>query len=277
MPAGERRSTSGNAVTTTLSANVTSGDTTIPIVASTGYPDGTNGPFFVKVDSETIKCVSRTGLNLNVQTVPVTGRGWEGTSAASHTTSSPVNLVFTSTDADQANEHYSSVVLDHHTHYLNIVRHDVSLRHPVSVLPTGSPGNSAPGDTASAGVAGSLALSDHRHGREADSTTRVGCTLSVAAQVLPASTLTAVTWGSETADTDGFIAVPGTTVTIPTGKGGIYDATINGTFTTGFTEDIYVNLVMNGVRGWHPSIRRPHHHRLNHPIQRGIQNHIRDP
>jgi len=166
MPAGERRSSSGNAVTTALSANVNSSDTTLPILSSTGYPDGTNGPFFVKVDSETIKCVSRTGLNLNVQTVPVTGRGWENTSAASHTTSSPVNLVFTSTDADQANEHYSSTILDHHTQYLTTERHDVALRHPIAALPLGSPGNSAPGDTANAGVAASVARSDHRHGRE---------------------------------------------------------------------------------------------------------------
>src|SRR5687767_9151287 len=107
MAAGERRSTSGNAITTTITANITSGDTIIPIAANTGYPDGTNGPFFVRIDSETIKCISRSGLNLNVQTVPVTGRGWENTSAASHTTSAAVNLVFTSTDADDANKHYA--------------------------------------------------------------------------------------------------------------------------------------------------------------------------
>lgn len=167
MAAGERRSTSGNAITTTLTSNITSGDTVIPAAASTGYPDGTTGPFFIKVDSETIKCVSRTGLNFNVQTVPVTGRGWEGTSAASHTTSSVINLVFTSTDADDANKHYADISVDNHTQYLNTARHDSSVRHPASILPLGSPGNSSPGDTAAAGTASSISRSDHKHGREA--------------------------------------------------------------------------------------------------------------
>ena len=252
MPVGERRSTSGNAITTTLSANITSSDTVIPIAASTGYPDGTAGPFFIKVDSETIKIISRTGLNLNVQTTPVTGRGWELTSAASHTTSSPVNLVFTSTDADEANAHHNDLG-DNHVSLLNAARHDLSARHPISILPTGSPGNSAPGDTAAAGVASSLAKSDHKHGREADTLARTGTTLVHTGLALPASTITSVPWISETADTDGFIVANGanTTITIPTGKAGIYSGTINGVWTTGFTEDafVYVGIAGNNFVG----------------------------
>lgn len=253
MAAGERRSTTGNAVTTSPTANFNSAATTIPMAASTGYPDGTNGPFFIQVDSEVIKCISRTGLNISVQTTPVTGRGWDGTTAASHTTSSVINFVFTATDADDANKHYADVSVDNHTQYLNNARHDISGRHPITVLPTGSPGNSVPGDTAAAGTAPSLARSDHTHGREADSTTRVGVTLSVAAQVLPSATSTAVPWTTETTDTDGFIVTNGsnTVLTVPAGKGGIYDATVNGQWTTSFTEAsfVFIQIGSNGYVG----------------------------
>lgn len=248
MAAGERRSTSGNAITTTLTSNITSGDTVIPAAASTGYPDGTVGPFFIKIDSETIKCVSRTGLNFNVQTVPVTGRGWEGTSAASHQSGASLNLVFTATDADDANKHYADIG-DNHPSLLNNARHDQSARHPASILPLGSPGSSAPGDTASAGSASSIARSDHRHGREPDSTTRVGVTLSVAAQALPSSTITAIPWATETADMDGFIVTNGsnTVLTVPAGKGGIYSGTVNGQWTTSFTEPCFVYVQIGSV------------------------------
>jgi hypothetical protein len=39
---------------------------------------------------------------------------------------------------------------------------------------------------------------------------------------IPNNSATAISWTAETADTDGFIAVTATTVTIPAGLGGIY-------------------------------------------------------
>lgn len=252
MAAGERRSYSGTAVTTTPSANFTSGATSFTITDATGYPDGSTGPFFVEVDSEVIKITGRTGTTLNVQTVPVAGRGWDGTAAASHTTSSVVNHVFTKTDADEANEHYSSVAVDHHTQYLTPARHDLVARHPASVLPLGSPGNSAPGDTASAGVASSVARSDHRHGREADSTTRTGVTLERTAFAIASSSATDVTWSSETADTDGFIVANGSNsvITVPAGKGGIYAITASGSWSSAFTEYRQLIIRRNGLTAW---------------------------
>lgn len=236
MAAGERRSYSGNAVTTTPTANFNSAATTFSITDPTGYPDGTTGPFFVQVDSEVIKITGRAGATLSVQTVPVSGRGWDGTTAASHTTSSTVSHVYTKTDADEANEHYSNIALDHHTQYLTTLRHDLSARHPITVLPVGSPGASAPGDTASAGVATSLAKSDHRHSREADTTTRVGVTLAAASFSVPNGGTTTISWTTETVDTSAFIAVPSSTITVPTGLGGIYAITVSGTWAGSFTE-----------------------------------------
>ena len=167
MPAGEDRSYSGNAVSTPLTASVSNVATSIPITASTGWPDGTGGPFFIQIDSETIKCSSRTGLTLNVQTTPVTGRGWEGTTAASHTVGAEVRHVFTATDAEDANEHISDTTLDNHTQYLTVARHDVSGRHGFGILPTaGTPSTSLVGDTATSGSSNNVARVDHKHARE---------------------------------------------------------------------------------------------------------------
>lgn len=247
MAAGERRSYSGIAVTTTPSANFTSGATSFNITDATGYPDGSTGPFFVEVDSEVIKVTGRTGSTLNVQTVPVTGRGWDNTSAVSHTTSSVVNHVYTKTDADEANEHYSSIALDHHTQYLTTARHDLSARHPASVLPLGSPGASAPGDTASAGVASSVARSDHRHSREADTMTRAGVTLSASSFSVPNGGVTTISWTTETVDTNGYITAPSTTITIPANYGGVYSITVAGVWAGSFTEARNAFIVAGGV------------------------------
>lgn len=248
MAAGERRSSSGNAVTTTLSASIGAADTSLPFVSSTGYPDGTNGPFFIRVDSETIKCIGRTGLNVTVQTTPVTGRGWEGTVASTHNgMTAVVNFAYTSTDADDANKHYADITVDNHTQYLNPTRHDTTTRHPASVLPLGSPGNSAPGDTAAAGSASTIARSDHRHGREADSTSRVGCTLEAASFSCPTNTPTTITWTTETSDPNNFITVPSTTLTIPSGKDGLYSILVSGSWTNVFTENRGVFITAGGL------------------------------
>lgn len=249
MAAGERRSYSGNAVTTSPTSNFNSSASTFVIADATGYPDGTNGPFFIQIDQETIKIVGRTGTTLNVQTTPTTGRGWDNTNAASHTTSSTVNLVYTSTDADDANKHYADASVDNHTQYLTTARHDSTTRHPASVLPLGSPGNSAPGDTASAGTASSIARSDHRHGREADTSTRVGVTLLCSAFAAASGSTTSVAWTSETADTDGFIVANGTNtiITVPAGKGGVYAITTTGSWSAAFTEYRQLIIRLNGA------------------------------
>ncbi len=54
----------------------------------------------------------------------------------------------------------------------------------------------------------------------------VGCRLRRAAnQSITVSTDTPISWDTEDSDTDGFITVTGTTVTIPTGLGGLYAVT----------------------------------------------------
>lgn len=57
----------------------------------------------------------------------------------------------------------------------------------------------------------------------ADAVNRHGCHIERSTnQTLPASTTTDATWPTETDDTDGYYTPTGSTVTIPTGLGGIY-------------------------------------------------------
>lgn len=171
----EDRSYSGNAVTTTLTANISAVATTIAIASSTGWPDGTSGPFFAGIApandpknfTEVVRLTSRTGLTLNVQTVPVGGRGWDGTTASSHIVGEVISHVATATDFDEANQHIANTALDHHGQYLTVARHDQSARHGFGILPTaGTPSTSAVGDTATSGSSNNLARIDHRHARE---------------------------------------------------------------------------------------------------------------
>lgn len=163
----EDRSTSGIAVPTQLTASITNIATTFETDEVDGYPDGTSGPFFIQIASEVVKCSSRAGHIFTVQTVPVSGRGWDGTTASAHGPRVAINLVFTATDADEANQHYSNPALDHHTNYLTNARHDSPSRHGIGNLPVGgTPSVSSVGDTSQTGVSTTLAKSDHRHARE---------------------------------------------------------------------------------------------------------------
>lgn len=78
------------------------------------------------------------------------------------------------------------------------------------------------------------------------STGRTGCTLArIASQTINTGTWTAVSFDTETSDTDGFIAVTSDTITVPTGLGGIYIMTgsvgWSGTPGTNSAIEFYIN------------------------------------
>lgn len=105
MAAYERRDIRGGAVATTLDGGITSGDATFTLAASSGWPDGGSGDFFVVFDrgnanEEKVRCASRTSLTVTVQT---SGRGVDGTSAAAHASGVTVEHCVTATDLDEAN------------------------------------------------------------------------------------------------------------------------------------------------------------------------------
>ena len=96
-----RRAYSGNAASTTLASGISSGDTTITISASTGWPSG--APFYVVIDpgtaSEEKVLVTRSSTTLTVSG----SRGADDTSAASHSSGATIYPVFTAVDANEAN------------------------------------------------------------------------------------------------------------------------------------------------------------------------------
>lgn len=216
----ERRSFGGAALATTLSVGINSSATTINIADATGWPDGTNGPFFIALDrgettEEKVKITSRSGTTL---TVISGGRGADGTTAVSHDSGAAVEHVFTKTDADEANAHYADTTLDHHTSYLTPGRHDVTTRHPVGTsIPTGTP-SAITGGALSGGASTSAPRLDHLH------------TLTVPAcrvhrttdQSIPDATVTAVTFNSETYDTDTMHSTASNTSRITFTTAGIY-------------------------------------------------------
>jgi hypothetical protein len=96
----QRRSFSETAVATTLSGSITDTDLTCTLAASTGWPSGASGDFYIRVESEDIRVDTRTSTTLNFH---ADGRGANGTTAAAHASGVAVTLVFTSFDADEAN------------------------------------------------------------------------------------------------------------------------------------------------------------------------------
>lgn len=65
-------------------------------------------------------------------------------------------------------------------------------------------------------------------------------------QAIAAGALVNMVWPIEVADTDGFAAVGGTTITIPTGLDGIYAVTLLGIFDAGITSG-YIRITTTGV------------------------------
>jgi len=76
-----------NDATTTLAAAVASGDLSIDVASATGFPTGPQ--FRVRVDSELLLVTALSGTTWTVE------RGWEGTTAAAHSTGADVTLVVT--------------------------------------------------------------------------------------------------------------------------------------------------------------------------------------
>lgn len=103
-----RRSYSGGAAPTTLSSPITTSDGSATIVSSTGYPDGTTGPFVIVIDKgssteEKILVASRSGTSLVFQV-----RGYDGTVSQNHSASAPVEHCISAIDLDEANAHVNT-------------------------------------------------------------------------------------------------------------------------------------------------------------------------
>ena len=102
-----RRQFNGAAVKTTLTGStLSSSGTTFSIALSTGWPDGSVGPFIVCINrgnatEEKILVNSRSGLTC---TTVLAQRGYDGTSAAQHVVGETVEIVGGAQDLDEANQ-----------------------------------------------------------------------------------------------------------------------------------------------------------------------------
>ena len=104
MAYATRRSYAGAAAACTLTAGVTSSDTSMTLTGdTTNWNNTSNGPFYMVIDpglstEEKILVGSRSSGSLSSIT-----RGVDGTTGAAHSAGAACYPVFTATDADQAN------------------------------------------------------------------------------------------------------------------------------------------------------------------------------
>jgi len=104
MTAYLRRYYAGGGTTTTLSSSMSAGDTSFVVVNAAGWPGSPAANFIVVVDrgttsEEKILCSSNTGT-----TVAVATRGYDGTSATTHSSAAAVSLCGGAIDFDEANQ-----------------------------------------------------------------------------------------------------------------------------------------------------------------------------
>lgn len=102
------REYAGAAKRTALSGDITAASTTISVADATGYPTGATGPFAIALSlgtaaEEKVLITSRSGNTLTVDT-----RGYDGTTAAAHSSGSNVDHVLTATDIREANAHINA-------------------------------------------------------------------------------------------------------------------------------------------------------------------------
>lgn len=123
-----RRDYAGGATLTTITAGINSTDLFIPIAASTGWPSGTNGKFYIVIytlnadgswsNIEKVLATSRSGLNITVASTA--DRGVDGTTAQTHVSGSYIDHCIASPDVDEPNAHINDTSRDDHTQYLNV-------------------------------------------------------------------------------------------------------------------------------------------------------------
>lgn len=168
-----KKTYSGGVPATQLSGSLSAAATSFTVSSATGYPSGSGGPFVVCVDRGTAseEKILISSVASTTFTVASGGRGYDGTSATTHSAAATVEHVLDAETVAEANDHVNTTSRDDHTQYLNNARHDVTARHAFGAA-LGTPGAPASvGTTASAGTGAVPARADHVHVLGADSVT----------------------------------------------------------------------------------------------------------
>lgn len=98
-----RREFVGNALRTTLSANISNSATSFSVASGSSFPSGSSNQFVVSIGrgtgtEEKILCTSRSS-----DTFTVSQRGYDGTTASAHTTGDYVDHVLDATAIQDMN------------------------------------------------------------------------------------------------------------------------------------------------------------------------------
>jgi microcystin-dependent protein len=173
-----RKSFSGNAVPTTLTAPALASDTSLTVGATTNFPNTTVGPFVVCLNrgypSEEKVLIS--GFTSTVLTVASGGRGYDGTTAIGHAAGETVTHSIDANTIDFLDGFaasngtvtpHASAIGDTASDGTSSAPAAADHKHARESFATGATTNSAPGDTAGDGSSASPARADHKHGREA--------------------------------------------------------------------------------------------------------------
>lgn len=151
---------------TAFTASVPGTGQTFVVASAAGYPS--SGAFTVQLnrglaDEEKILISSLSGTTFTVQT-----RGYDGTTAQSHTNPT-VNLILPATVVNALIDHVDDVEATPHATKLpvgTISGHDTTTRHVLGTsipVSASAPTTITPDDSGSAGAASAVARSDHRH------------------------------------------------------------------------------------------------------------------
>jgi len=101
MAAVTRRQYKGAAASTTTTNALTSGDTSVTLAATTGWPSTAAVPFYVVIDPGT-SSEEKCSVTISGSTLTLT-RGQDDTTAVSHSSGATIYPVFSADDADEAN------------------------------------------------------------------------------------------------------------------------------------------------------------------------------
>jgi len=261
-----RREYVGGAAQTTITAGINASDTSISITSSSGWPTGATGPWVVAIDpglstEEKVLIQSRSGTTL---TVAGSGRGYDGTSAVSHSSPAVIYPVFPAIEANELNEHASKSTTVHGvtgavvgttdtqtlsgktlttptingatltgtvtlpaatmSDFTN-ANHDHGDADDGGLLPTAAPTASAVADSSVTGTATTYSRTDHKHAREAFGAVTAQTSFGAASADGAATTV------ARSDHTHGTPAHPAWTTFTPTWTASVNPAIGNGTLT----------------------------------------------
>lgn len=119
-----RREYAGAAAVTTLNGAINSSVTTLSVTDATGWPTGATGTFVIALDAgtaseEKVLCDSRSGTAIVVN---ASGRGYDGTTAAAHSSGATAKHVLDVASLTDLQRHVYDQTHDDHFMYANVKR-----------------------------------------------------------------------------------------------------------------------------------------------------------